>query len=280
LSLDGLTAKNGRVTTLGIIAGNGDLPLLLARSARAQGHRVVIAACEGETNPAVAEVADECEWVRLGELGRLIRVFTSRQIGQAVIAGSIAPGNAFQNLRLDLRMIAMAARLKVRNPASVLRAMADELGRDGIELLDPRSFLRDQIPSVGILSRRQPNHGQREDIEFGLGVARAVSAQDVGKTVVVKQGLVLAVEAFEGSAECLRRGGLLAGERGGAVAVKVTQSNHDFRFDIPCIDLRTIEACVAGKVAVLAVEAGHTVLLDKSAAIEAVDANGLVLVAV
>jgi DUF1009 family protein len=280
LSLDRLTAKNGRVTTLGIIAGNGELPRLLARSARALGHRVVIAACEGETNPAVAEVADECEWVRLGELGRLIRVFTSRQIGQAVIAGSIAPGKAFQNLRLDLRMIAMAARLKVRTPATVLRAMADELRRDGIELLDPRPFLRDQVPSVGTLSRRQPDHGQCADVEFGLRVSRAVSAQDIGQTVVVKQGLVLAVEAFEGSAECLRRGGLLAGERGGAVAVKVAQPNHDFRFDIPCIDLRTIEACVAGKVAVLAVEAGRTLLLDQPAMIKAADRDGLVLVAV
>lgn len=268
------------MTTLGLIAGNGELPLLLARGARALGHRVVVAACEGETNPAVAAVADECEWVRLGQLGRLIRVFTSRQIQQAVIAGSVAPGNAFQNLSLDLRMIALAARLKVRNPATILAAMAEELSRDGIELLDPRPFLGGHLPSAGTLSRRQPDHGQREEIEFGLRVARAVSAQDIGLSVVVKQGLVLAVEAFEGTDACLRRGGLLAGERGGAVAVQVAKPNHDFRFGIPGIGVRTIESCVAGKVAVLAFEAGRTLLLDQPAVLAAANANGLSLVAV
>lgn len=268
------------MTTVGIIAGTGEFPLLLARSARAQGHRVVVAACEGETDPAVAGVADECEWVRVGQLNRLSRVFTSRGIHHAVLAGSIAPGNVFKNLSLDLRMIAVAARLKVRNPASILGAIADELRQDGIELLDPRPFLGEHVPAHGTLSQRAPDSVQQTAIEFALPIARGLSAFEIGRTVVVKQGTVLAVEAFEGGDECLRRGGGLAGEKGGAVAVKVARPDHDFRFDIPCISVRTIESCVAGKVGALAVEAGRTLLLDQSAVREAADRNGLVLVAV
>ena len=263
---------------LGLIAGNGVFPLLFARAARAQGYRLVAAACEGETDPALAGLVDECEWVRLGQLGRLCQVFTSRQVTQVVLAGGIASANLFKNLSLDLRMIAVAARLKVRNAATLFGALAEELGKDGVQLLDPRPFLGEHIPAVGVLGARSPDAAQQEDIAFGLGIARSVSALDIGQTVVVKRGTVLAVEALEGSDECLRRGGALAGEKGGAVAVKVAKARHDFRFDIPCIGPRTIESCVAGQVAVLAVEAGRTLLLDREAVLAAANQHRLVVV--
>jgi len=268
------------MNSLGIIAGNGEFPLILARAARAQDFHVVAAAFEGETNTEIEKVADEVEWVRIGQLGKLIKVFVSRGVTRAVMAGGITPSNLFKNLSLDLRMIAVAARLKVRNAEAIFGAVAAELNKDGVELLDPRPLLGDTVPQAGCLTRKRPADNQQDDIAFGLKIAKAVSALDIGQTVVVKQGTVLAVEGFEGSDECIKRGGALAGEKGGAVVVKVSKPDQDFRFDIPCVGMRTIESCAAGKISVLAVEAGCTLLLDKVKILSEADKCGLNMVAV
>jgi len=265
--------------SLGIIAGNGEFPLLLARTARAQGLRTVAAAFEGETDPEITRVADEVEWVRIGQLHRLIEVFTRRHVTRAVMAGGITPANLYKNLSLDFRMIAVAARLKIRNAQTIFGAIAEECAKDGVMLLDPRPFLGDAVPQRGPLTRRVPAAEEQDDIAFGFPIAKAVAGLDIGQTVVVKRGTVLAVEAFEGSDECIQRGGQLAGEKGGAVVVKVAKPNHDFRFDIPCVGRRTIESCVAGRIAVLAVEAGATLLLDRPGVLAAAEQNRLAVVA-
>lgn len=264
---------------LGIIAGNGDFPLILARQARRQGLRVVAAAFEGETKQEIADCVDELIWVRLGQLNKLSEAFTSRQVTRAVMAGGITPANLFKNLSLDLRMIAVAARLKVRNAETIFGAIADELGKDGVALCDPRPFLGEFVPAPGNLTRNKPDKEQMADIEFGRGIAKEVSRLDIGQTVVVKKGTVLAVEGFEGTDACIRRGGELAGEKGGAVVVKVSKPNHDFRFDIPCVGLTTIESCRAGKIEVLAMEAGKTLLLGRDEVIATAQKAGIAIVA-
>ena len=196
-------------------------------------------------------------------------MFTSRGVTRAVMAGGLTPSNLFKNLSLDMRMIAVAARLKKRNAETIFGAIADELNKDGVELLDPRPFFGDAVPKAGCLTRRKPTREQQDDVDFGLRIAKEVSRLDIGQTVVVKQGTVLAVEGLEGTDECIRRGGALAGEKGGAVVVKVSKPNQDFRFDIPCVGVRTIESCAAGKIAVLAVEAGSSLLLDKEKVLDA-----------
>ncbi|MDW8343888.1 MAG: UDP-2,3-diacylglucosamine diphosphatase LpxI [Verrucomicrobiae bacterium] len=269
------------MTDLGLIAGNGEFPFLMARSARQAGvKRIIAVALEGETQPQLGELVDELEWVGIGQLDRLIKTFTQRGIRQAVMAGGVTPARLFKNLRLDWRMVKLAAKLRERNAQTIFGAIADELAKDGVELLDPRPLLGDNVPVAGALTRRAPDRQQQQDIAFGLRIAKAVSQLDIGQTVVVKKGTVLAVEGFEGTDACIRRGGELAGERGGAVVVKVSKADHDFRFDIPCIGPRTVESCMAGRVAVLAVEAGRTALLDRAAVIEAANRAGLVLVAV
>jgi DUF1009 family protein len=266
---------------LGIIAGNGEFPVILAQAARRQGvRRLIAAAFEGETSPEIEKLADEVEWIRLGQLNKLIQAFTTRGVRRAVMAGGITPSNLFKNLRLDFRMMAVAARLRERNAETIFGAIASELAKDGVELLDPRPFLGEAVPRPGVLTRRKPSRQQREEIEFGLKIAKAVSALDIGQTVVVKRGTVLAVEGLEGTDECIRRGGALAGERGGAVVVKVSKPNQDFRFDIPCVGMRTVESCAAGNIAVLAVEAGGTVLLGRERVLRAADEQGLCIEAV
>jgi DUF1009 family protein len=265
--------------TIGIIAGNGEFPLILARSVRQGGRRIVAAALEGEADRQIEQLVDEVEWVKIGQLNKLIKVFTSRGVSQALMAGGVTPAKLFKNISLDLRMIALAARVKIRNAETIFGSVAGELQKDGVELLDSRPFLGDAVPQPGCLTRRKPDSEQRDDIAFGLRIAKAVSALDIGQTVVVKRGTVLAVEGFEGTDECIRRGGALGGENGGAVVVKVSKPNHDFRFDIPCVGSRTIDSCVAGQISVLAMEAGRSLLLDRAQVVKAAEQNGIRLVA-
>jgi DUF1009 family protein len=266
---------------LGIIAGNGEFPLILARSARQLGTgRIVAAAFDGETNPEIDGAVDEIAWVKLGQLKKLIEVFTSRGVKRAVMAGGITPSNLFKNLRLDLRMTTVALRLKERNAETIFGAIAAEMAKDGVELIDPRPFLGDSVPQVGVLTRHQLTKEQQEDVAFGLRIAKAVSALDIGQTVVVKKGTVLAVEGFEGTDECIRSGGALAGEKGDAVIVKGSKPSQDFRFDIPCVGQKTIESCLAAKISVMAMEAGRSLLLGKEKLLKSAGEVGLSLVAV
>jgi len=247
---------------LGIIAGNRTLPLELARQARAQGVSPLVAvAFEGETDPALAALVDEITWVRVGQLTKLITAFTSRGVTRCVMVGQIAPKNLF-DVRPDLRAMGLLFRLKEKNAHTIFGAIADELQKDGVELVAATQWLRPLMPAAGFLLGPKLSAAEQSDIAYGFGMAKEVSRLEIGQTVVVKGGTVLAVEGFEGTDQCLTRGGGLAGADGGAVAVKVAKLNHDMRFDIPCVGPQTLEVCATGRIRVLAVEAGKTLLLE------------------
>lgn len=249
--------------TLGVIAGNRALPLVLAREARRAGvTRLVAVAFEGETDPALAELVDEIEWIRVGQLSRMIKAFTSRGITRCVMVGQIAPGNLF-DLRPDLRAISLLMRLKEKNAHSLFGGIANELDKDGVKLIEALPWLKPVMPGTGFSMGPAIRGQQQKDIAFAHRIAIEISRLDVGQIVVVKDGTVLAVEGFEGTDRCLARGGELAGKEGGALAVKVAKANHDMRFDIPCIGARTLETCAAAGVAALAFEAGRTLLLEQ-----------------
>lgn len=248
---------------LGLIAGNRRLPLLLAQQARRMGvRRLVAVAFEGETDPALAGLVDEIVWLRVGQLSKLIAAFTERGVKQCVMAGQIAPKNLFE-VRPDLRAMAMLLRLKERNAHTLFGAIAAELKAEGVELIEATPWLRPLMPGPGFRAGPSPSAGQQADVQFGFRIAKEISRLEIGQTVVVKAGTVLAVEGFEGTDACLRRGGELAGQAGGAVAVKVAKEQHDLRFDIPCVGPQTIETCANAGVAVLAVEANMTLLLEQ-----------------
>ena len=249
--------------TLGLIAGSRSLPLLFAQQARALGvRRLVAVAFEGETDPALAGLVDEIIWLRVGQLAKLIGAFTDRGVRQCVMAGQIAPKNLF-DLRPDLRAGMLLLRLKEKNAHTLFGAIADELQKDGVELIEATPWLRPLMPGAGFQLGPKLSDEQRADVAFGFRVAKEISRLEIGQTVVVKRGTVLAVEGFEGTDKCLARGGELAGKDGGAVAVKVAKEKHDRRFDIPCIGRQTVETCVAAGLAVLAVEADQTLLLER-----------------
>jgi hypothetical protein len=251
------------IDTLGIIAGNRSLPLLFARQARAQGGvRLVAAAFEGETDPQLAALVDDIVWLKVGQLSKMISAFTERGARHCVMLGQIAPKNLF-DLRPDFRALSLLLRLKRKNARSIFGAIGDELKKDGIELIDPLPWLRPLMPGAGFALGPALSREQEEDVALGFEIAKQISRLEIGQTVVVKDGAVLAVEGLEGTDACLRRGGALAGKAGGAVAVKVARENHDLRFDIPCVGLSTLEACREAKIAALAFEAGMTLVLEQ-----------------
>jgi UDP-2,3-diacylglucosamine hydrolase len=251
--------------TIGIIAGNRSLPLAFAEQARAQGvKRLVAVAFKNETNPALAQLVDEMVWVKVGQLTKMITAFKERSVTKCVMLGQIAPRNLF-DVRPDMRALALLLKLKERNAHSIFGAIADELKKEGIELIEPVRWLRPLMPGVGFVLGPALTDTQKEDAAFGFRIAKEISRLEVGQTVVVKEGTVLAVEGFEGTDACLRRGGELAGGKG-AVAVKVAKEKHDLRFDIPCVGARTVEACQAARISVLAFEAEKTLLLEQQEA--------------
>jgi len=251
--------------SLGLIAGSRSLPLDFARLARAAGvKRIVACAAEGETDPALASLVDDIVWLNVGQLGKMITAFTSRGVKQCVMAGQVAPKNLF-NLRPDLRAMGVLLRLKEKNAHTIFGAIADELKKDGVELIEATPWLAPLMPQTGFHLGPKLSEAQAAEVEFGFKIAKQISQLEIGQLVVVKNGTVLAVEGFEGTDKCLMRGGELAGKDGGAIAVKVAKVNHDMRFDIPCIGAKTFETCAAAKISVLALESGKALLLEREA---------------
>ena len=254
---------NLALESIGLIAGSRTLPLEFARLARAAGvRRIVCTAVEGETDPALAALVDDIVWLKVGQLGKMIGTFTDRGVTQCVMAGQVAPKNLF-DLRPDLRALGVLMRLKEKNAHTIFGAIANELKKDGVELIDATPWLAPLMPATGFALGPKLSPAQQADVEYGFRIAKEISRLEIGQLVVVKNGTVLAVEGFEGTDKCLARGGELAGKDGGAVAVKVAKGNHDMRFDIPCIGAQTFEVCAAARIAVLALESGKSILLER-----------------
>ncbi len=247
--------------TLAIIAGNGAYPFAMVEAARRAGvRRIAAAAFTGETDPALEPLCDECKWLRVGQLGKLLAFLKKTGARHAVMSGQIHPRNLF-DLRPDLKALLLLGKLRERNAESIFGAIADEMTAVGVTLLPATSYMEDYLAPAGLFAGPRLRQREERDLQFGLRIAKETSRLDIGQTVVVKAGTVLAVEAFEGTNAALERGGALG--RSGAVAVKVAKPNQDLRFDVPVIGPLTLEAAHAARLRVLGVEAGQTLLLDR-----------------
>jgi DUF1009 family protein len=260
---------------VGLIAGNGRFPILFAQTARAEGVRVVAVAHQGETPRELSSEVDAITWVKVGELGRMIRTFREAGIDQAVMAGGIRKSALLEHFAPDERGMQFLARLPALGDDTLLRGLADELESEGIRIVESTLFLAAILTPVGPLTERVPSEDEWKDIRFGVEVAKGIGAWDIGQTVVVKSRIVLAVEAIEGTDATIRRAG-----RPGAVVVKVSKPQQDMRFDVPAIGLETIPVCREAGVAVVALEAGKTLLLDRAALLLAAREAGLCLVGI
>jgi len=247
---------------LGLIAGNGRFPFLVAAAGRRAGRRVVAVAIKEETDPALAGEVDEIHWVSLGQLGRCIDALKGGGVQEAVMAGQVKHKQIFAGIVPDLKMMAVLARLALKNTDSLIGAVADALGREGIALLSSTVLLQDQMATAGTMTRRRPSADELKDVEYGREVARALAGFDIGQTVVVKDRAAVAVEAMEGTDEVIRRAGRIAGA--GCTVVKVAKPRQDVRFDVPVVGPGTVAAMSEAQARVLAVQAGATLLLDRA----------------
>jgi DUF1009 family protein len=263
--------------TLGIIAGNGVYPRLLADSARRVGvKKIVAAAYTGETDPALTQHVDVIEWMRVGQLNQLLKFFSEQRVRHAIMAGQIAPKNLF-DLRPDWKALLLLGKLKQRNAESIFAAIATELSKVEVDLLPATTFLEDSLAPSGLIAGPKLSRREEEDVDLGWKTAKEIARLDIGQTVIVKDGTILAVEAFEGTNEAIKRGGALGHK--GAVMVKVAKPNQDMRFDVPVIGVETIRVAVEAKLRVIAIEAGRTLLLERDQIVDIAERARISIVA-
>ena len=269
---------------LGLIAGNGRFPILFAQSAKAMGIKVIAVAIEGEASPEIEQYVEKLYWVGVAKMGKLIRTLKNEHIEKAVMAGGLTKSHIhsrFKHLKLrpDMRAINMwYKKLRSKHDHSILEAVANELAIDGIELISSIDYVKDLLADKGCLTKRKPTENETADIEFGWKIAKEVAGMEIGQCIVVKDKIVLAVEAIEGTNETIKRGGKLG--RSKVVVIKLSKKGQDPRFDVPTIGTETIEYLKEAGVSTLAIEAEKTLVLDKKDAIKLADKYKIAIIAV
>jgi DUF1009 family protein len=261
---------------LGLIAGNGRFPIIFADNARKLGYQLCAVAHEGETDPDLANHVDRIHWIKIGQLNKLISAFKGDQVHQAVMLGGIKKTHVFTTVRPDFRALALAARLALWKDDDILRELAKELEKEGITICESTFGLEGILANEGSLTARVPTEKEWEDIRYGWEVAHDVGRLDIGQCVVIKDRVVVAVEAVEGTDEAIKRGGHLA--KDGAVVVKRCKPQQDLRFDLPAVGPRTIDIMASVSASVLAVEAGRTIILDREVTLKKAQAAGIAVV--
>lgn len=251
---------------IGLIAGNGRFPIIFAENARKLGFRVSAVAHHGETAPELEQVVDRLHWVRVGQFGKVIQALKCDGVEQAVMLGGIKKTHLFSDVRPDFRAMAFFTKLKSWKDDHILRAIADDLEDEGITIRESTFGFSNLVVSEGTLSRRRPSKKEREDVSYGWSIAKEIGRMDIGQCVVVKDRVIVAVEAVEGTDETIRRGGRLA--RSGAVVVKCCKPQQDLRFDLPTVGPQTIEVMAEEKASVLALEAHKTIMIDREEMLE------------
>ncbi len=277
----------------GLIAGNGKFPFLVAEGAKRAGASLSIAAIREETDPQIEGLADSVTWVGIGQLGKMIRFFKNEGVEQAMMAGQVRHVQIFSRAVPDARMLRMLLKLPKRNTHSLIGAVADELAREGIELIDSTYFLKDNLPEPGTLTAREPDNRERQDIEYGLEVANELAHLDLGQTLVIRGKACVAIEAMEGTDATIQRAGELTRSRqnasgrwkrlnlsgGRLTVVKLAKPAQDMRFDVPVVGIPTVESMIGAGATCLCVSAGKTLMFDRDEMISLAEQNRISIVA-
>ncbi|MBI4055039.1 MAG: UDP-2,3-diacylglucosamine diphosphatase LpxI [Elusimicrobia bacterium] len=272
--------------TLGLIAGFGRFPQLLAEEARRKGRRIVAVGFEGETEPDLERFVDRLYWFRLGQFQKTLNALHQEGARQVVLAGRVSHSSLYKKIRPDWRAVRFLATLRDKRADTILKALMEEFRREGLEVLPSSAYLADCIPSPGRLTRRSPTSAEQEDIQFGLSIAKGIAGLDIGQTVVVKEKAVIAVEAMEGTDACILRAAQVlcdlrsnGRKKGPLTVVKVAKSRQDMRFDLPTVGPITLESMSRAGATALALESKKTILLDRARLIRCADETGISIVA-
>ena len=267
-------------TGWGLIAGNGRFPFLVLEAARQQGIDMAVIALKEEASPELAELAKRIHWVSLGELCKAIDLMHQEGVTQAVMAGQVKHNKIFSTIRPDWKLAKLLFSLTTKNTDALIGGVAKILEEENIHLVNSTHFLQPLLPAAGVLTKRAPNPQESSDIAYGLGVARKISAMDIGQTIVVSDGACVAVEAMEGTDETIRRAACLTSTRSQEkplVVIKVSKPGQDMRFDVPVVGPSTIEHMRTSGATALAIDAGRTLLFDRINLIALADASGITI---
>ena len=273
---DGVSMAYGK--WIGLIAGNGRFPIIFADNAKRLGYSVSAVAHIGETAPELEQHVERIHWIKIGQFNKLIHALKADGIQQAVMLGGIKKTHVFTTVRPDFRALALASRLRVWKDDAILREIAAELEREGIQIRESTFGLTGILVEEGPLTKRTPSKKEWDDIHFGWDMAREIGRLDIGQCVVIKDRVVVAVEAVEGTDETIRRAGALGRE--GVVVVKRCKPQQDLRFDLPAAGPKTIDTMESVHASVLAIEAGRSVLLDRDEMLRKAERAGIAIVGV
>ena len=264
---------------IGIIAGMGELPVIIAKDARERGYKVITVALENLASPEMDSVSDEIRWVNPGKFGELIDTLKKHQIKEAIMAGKVPKSLLYKSkITPDLRAVKLLFSIKDKSDDAILNAITKELAGEGIEIIDTTKFSPHLLTPVGCLTRKKPDEEQWKDIEFGWKIAREIGKLDIGQTVVIKGKAVMAIEAIEGTDEAILRGGKWAGD--GAVVVKVSKPQQDMRLDVPAVGLDTLKSMEKVNAKVLALEAHRSMIIGRETVIREAESAGIVIVGI
>ena len=267
---------NTNTASWGLIAGNGRFPFLVLEGARSQGIDMAVIALKEEASPELEQAAKRVHWVSLGELSKTIDLMHQEGVTQAVMAGQVKHNKIFSAIRPDWKLAKLLFSLPRKNTDALIGAVARVLEDEGIRLVDSTLFLKPLLPEAGVLTRRPPNEHEAEDIAYGRGLAQQIAGMDIGQTVVISDRACVAVEAMEGTDEVIARAARIAVGRP-LVVVKVSKPAQDMRFDVPVVGLPTVEQMRTARATTLAVDAGRTLLFDRTKLIELADASGIAI---
>ena len=260
----------------GLIAGNGQFPFLVIEGARKAGANLAVVAIKEETDPAIEKVADTVKWVNIGQLGKMIDFFKTHSVEKAIMAGQVKHVQIFSGAVPDMRMLKMLWNLPKRNTDSLIGGVADEMAKEGIELIDSTYFIGDSLADHGSITKRAPNETEAGNIEYGLHIASEIARLDLGQTIVVRAKACVAIEAMEGTDATIRRAGELA--NGKLTVVKVAKPEQDMRFDVPVIGIPTIETMIAAGATCISITPGKTLIFDREETIAVADKHKIAIV--
>lgn len=262
-----------------MIAGNRKFPLLFAEAAKSKGYCVVAIAIKADTCRQLNKYADKVYWLGLNEFSRMFEIFKKEEVKKVVMAGQISPKRLFsKEIEQDPELRVLLSNIKDKRADTIFGAIAELLQEAGLQLLSSVSFLGDYFPKKGALTKTELSPQTWEDVLFGMELAKAIAALDIGQTVAVKSKAVVAVEALEGTDNLIRRSGSLG--RAGITVVKVSKPKQDERFDVPVVGLNTIKSLIKSGAKCLAIEADKVLFIDKEESIKLADKKGLSIVAV
>lgn len=253
-------------SVIGLIAGSGRFPFEFVKGAKEAGNRVVVVGHRGETMAELEKEVDSFTWIRVGELGKIITFFKREKVTHAVMAGGIDRVRLFGGVKLDGRGAKLLARLRSTKDDVIMRGIAEELLSEGIEIVSCTTFMKESMAPLGLMTRAAPSLEEEQDIRVGQEAIRAMSCQHIGQLVVVRDGVIVAVEAVEGTDRCISRGGSLGGK--GTVVVKCAKTTQDMRFDVPTVGEKTIRSMIEARARVLALEAGRCLIIDRETVLD------------